>query len=214
MSLKIIGQWVSWFHLTNDWSSRGRFLEQRIEQFDSMRRRVRRSKRIIVTNAHYSNLPRSIYLSFTSRREWRGERRMWAAWRCRRLEISRHALFTVLYWNCTGHRCPSKKMEMHFIYRPFDNPSNMRRACFNLYKYAHTHTHYSRQFSRHAVFRISLPRERSVNFSSTWIFLNDSSLSFIFCKVFCRCEQRDDTSDSRKIVDDSLIFVSRMEVLG
>lgn len=61
--------------------------------------------------------------------------RMWAAWRCRRLGIPRHALFTVSYWNCTRgtHRCFARsrareEMETHFISRLGDSPSKPRHV--------------------------------------------------------------------------------------
>lgn len=92
------------------------------------------SRRIIVTGAHYSNLPRSIYLSFTSRE------RMWAAWRCRRLEIPRHALFTVSYWNCTrGTPLPARGNGNAFYLSPRRQPVKAaprdRRPCFHLQIY-------------------------------------------------------------------------------
>jgi len=69
--------------------------------------------------------------------------RMWAAWRCRRLGIPRHALFTVSYWNCTRgtHRCFARARGNGnaFYLSPRRQPVKAaprdRRPCFHLQIY-------------------------------------------------------------------------------
>lgn len=132
------------------------------------------SRRIIVTGAHYSNLPRSIYLSFTSRE------RMWAAWRCRRLEIPRHALFTVSYWNCTRGtpRCLREEMETHFISRLGDSPSKPRHVTDGLVSTYKSTWRFAGRYRKASV------RERTQNLTS--VESNTNHHNSIYCVIY-RC---------------------------